>query len=100
MRIYHINGTSEASRICRCGSWLAHWLAFNERKQKLPKTCAIMRCTNPPEAGALVQKATNSVHWYVVPLCGFHCNQKDTSLELVASIAFATSNRSESCEKG
>ena len=99
MRVYSINENSEASRLCKCGSWLRHWEAFNARGQKLPATCAVKLCMNSPEVGAFVQESAGYNRWWIVPLCSFHNHQKSGPLDLVESVAFCSVERAETCEK-
>jgi hypothetical protein len=99
MRVYNINGNSDAFKLCKCGTWLSHWMAFNARHQKVPATCAVKRCVNSPDVGAFVQESAGYDRWYIVPLCSFHNHQKDGPLDLVESVALASVNLRETCEK-
>jgi hypothetical protein len=99
-KITNINGTSEHSAKCKCGSWKQHWLNYNGG-QKLPTYCPESKCLKKTEdlVGAHVQKAGSTDRsWYIVPLCQEH-NQSKEDLTISDSINFAPANRSLTCEK-
>ncbi len=96
MKVVNINGTSD--NVCRCGSWLQHWINYSG--QSLPTYCSEKACRKKPEVGAHVQKdSTYDKDWYIIPLCS-DCNaKKGESLEISDSIALVSANKSKTCEK-
>jgi hypothetical protein len=96
MKINNINGTSD--RICKCGSWLAHWKNYSG--QSLPTYCPVSKCYQKPEVGAHVQKdSLTDSSWYIVPLCKTHNGETGKSLEIGESVKLVSANVSGTCGK-
>jgi hypothetical protein len=80
MVVKNVNGTFRLP--CACGSWLKHWRRYGKPTKAFiqRRSCAVVACGNPIEAGAHVQKevleglnplgVVGDASWYVVPLCG------------------------------
>jgi len=99
MKLKNINGTSESTSTCACGSWLKHWEKFNTGNQTLPRYCPETSCTRTDLVGAHVQKADSyDDKWYICPLCNAH-NRSSETLTVSDFIALAPANKSETCEK-
>lgn len=94
MRVKNINGTSQ--NVCKCGSWLDHWL--NSSEQNLPSQCPTQGCLSKPEVGAHVQKdIAYDNSWYIVPFCK-DCNGKTgQTLTISDSITLVSANVSKTC---
>lgn len=94
MKVININGTSD--NICKCGSWLNHWLNYSN--QPLPSYCPEKSCYNKPEVGAHIQKdSAYDKSWYIIPLCKV-CNAKTReALEISDSITLVSANVKEIC---
>ena len=98
MKVHNINGTSDNT--CKCGSWKAHWEDYNEKGQSWPKYCSEKSCLQSPTVGAHVQKEDiTSAKWYIIPLCKTHNDKFGETIEVSDNTAFASANRSETCEK-
>lgn len=92
MQVTNINGTSD--KICRCGSWLAHWGNFS--REKLPDLCPEVRCREKPEVGAHVQRA-GSNDWFILPLCKTHNAQKGETITVADWVQLVSANVSQTC---
>lgn len=96
MKVRNINGT--ADNICKCGSWLNHWVNYSG--QSLPSYCPEKSCINKPEVGAHVQRDSFNDHsWYIIPLCKTHNAQKGSTIEVTDSIALVSANVYLTCKK-
>jgi len=94
MKVLNINGTTGLS--CKCGSWLDHWKKFSGQECKW---CSQEKCTNAPDVGAHVQKATpTDNNWYIIPLCHTH-NKATSELEIMESRVLVSANKAQTCEK-
>lgn len=74
MKVKNLNGTS-GNTCTKCGTWLAHW---EKNSGKDAKTCCCKGCSNAAIVGAHVQKDTDDMHWYIIPLCK-ECNKKSSA---------------------
>ncbi len=98
MKVRNINGTTQTTTTCKCGSWPQHWKNFSG--EQLGSWCYEVKCTKKPEIGAHVQKDDISENnWYIIPLCTDHNNKRGETIELVSSAKLAPANRRETCEK-
>lgn len=96
--VKNINGTSQSSEKCNCGSWLNHWMIIGRYKK--PDYCAIVGCVNPPTEGAHVQKTgTNDQSWYIIPVCHHHNMQKNQELSIPNEKWLVSANQSSTCNK-
>ena len=96
MKVKNINGTSD--RVCKCGSWLAHWKNFSY--QSAPSSCPVERCNQKAELGAHVQKDSfTDSSWYIVPLCNQHNGETGKSLTINDSVKLVSANVSSTCGK-
>lgn len=94
MKVKNINGTS--SNVCKCGSWLDHWINFSGLA--VPSYCSEKTCIQKPEVGAHVQKDSSvDSNWYIIPLCKTHNSKTGESIEVVDSTKFVSANVSETC---
>ena len=92
-KITNINGATD--RVCRCGSWLAHWEKLSERKQLL---CPEVDCDQRAMVGALVQKEGDTDgRWYIIPLCHAHSAMNGQELEVVDAARLVPAEAGESC---
>jgi len=109
MVVKNLNGTTRLA--CECGNWLTHWHRFGTPNQDFiqRQTCAVVVCTNPIEAGALVQKevlegmrtlgAVGDASWYVLPVCG-DCNlRRGATLTVDDGCGLAPASAEETCGK-
>lgn len=90
--VKNINGTSDNT--CLCGSWINHWRKYT---QKLPVFCSVNSCNDTDLVGAHVQKDSNDMSWYIVPLCKSH-NKSATPLD-IGNSTLVSANRRETCGK-
>ena len=95
MWMHNINGSSDRSPTCKCGSWKNHWLNFSGARV-WPSSCSVKGCTNAADVGAHVQYKTNG-DWYIVPMCYSHNNMQGQSVELCDDTRTAPANRSKTC---
>ena len=96
MKVTNINGTSQSTTTCACGSWLKHWEKFSGQEAK---KCSAFLCFHTDLQGAHVQKADSSDRkWYIVPLCGKH-NKATEDVDLRVGTVLVPANKSETCEK-
>jgi len=99
-KIKNINGTSEISAKCKCGTWKDHWLKHNVNRQSWPAYCVVKDCHREPTVGAHVQLAdTPDMNWYILPLCHEHNLRKDVTLEYSNTWGLASANQSNTCSK-
>lgn len=98
MMIKNINGTSDSTTTCRCGSWLKHWAIYSGT-YALPNYCSVRGCTNKDIEGAHVQKANSEDEkWYICPLCKEHNHSKGT-FEILSHVDLASANKKITCER-
>ena len=100
MEVHNLNGTSKNK--CKCGSWKAHWEKFNDKGAAWPALCREVTCCEPATDGAHVQKEKGAdKKWYIIPLCAKHNGPEfhGKTITIMDSTAFASANRSETCEK-
>ena len=95
MWMQNINGSSDRSPNCNCGSWKNHWLSYSGARN-WPAQCSVKGCTEPATVGAHVQFRHNG-NWYIVPMCYSHNNMRGQSVELCDDTRIASANRSETC---
>lgn len=97
-KITNINGTSENTTQCKCGSWINHWKKYNGG-QSVPTYCPETSCLEKELIGAHVQKANSTdKDWYIVPLCQKH-NKSKEDLVITDSVNLAPANKSKTCDK-
>ncbi len=97
-KVKNINGTSESTTNCKCGSWIKHWDNYGEYFR--PKYCIIKGCNETNLVGAHVQKVDKSDNkWYIAPICNGHNNKKNEEFEIPSFELLAPANKSETCEK-
>ena len=95
--ITNINGTTESTTTCICGSWLNHWKNFSMRP--LPHYCSAVGCFRTDLVGTHVQFAYTRIRtWLIIPLCNLH-NASKTDLDVSDTVQFVQANKSETCEK-
>lgn len=96
MKVKNINGTSESSAKCKCGSWIKHWEKF--AKQSSPVYCVVTGCMNKNPIGAHVQKHDSiDQNWYIIPACD-SCNQKKNQvLSIPDATILVKANKKETC---
>ena len=96
MWMHNINGSSDRSPNCKCGSWKNHWLMFSGAKS-WPTHCSVKGCSNSADVGAHVQYRANG-NWYIVPMCSAHNNMRGKSVDLRDDTITAIANRSQTCD--
>ncbi|MCK7511822.1 MAG: hypothetical protein MZV70_52425 [Desulfobacterales bacterium] len=86
MKIRNINGTSQ--KICKCGSWLNHWVNYSG--QPVPSYCPEKSCTEKELVGAHVQQESSDDNdWYIYPLCKKHSEATGQSLDVADTYKLA-----------
>lgn len=97
-KIKNINGTSENTSVCKCGSWIKHWDKFSTSPR--PTYCIISDCLEKDLVGAHVQKSDpNDNKWYIAPICQKHNTQKNEEFEIATYSWLVPANKSETCDK-
>lgn len=102
--VFNVTGTKD--RDCKCGSWIDHWLKYNEEKiLKVPPYCYRKNCKNKELIGAHIRE-NGSQKEFIVPLCKT-CNQELNSFvidsykvgEVHYPLSLADAVKSVTCEK-
>ena len=94
MKIININGTSQ--KICKCGSWLNHWINYSG--QPVPSYCPEKSCTEKELVGAHVQQeSSDDNNWYIYPLCKKHNEATGQSLDVADTYKLVPANVSQNC---
>jgi len=94
MKIININGTSQ--KICKCGSWLNHWVNYSG--QSVPSYCPEKSCTEKELVGAHVQQeSSDDNNWYIYPLCKKHNEATGQSLDVADTYKLVPANVTQNC---
>ncbi|HXD92062.1 MAG TPA: hypothetical protein VNX01_02555 [Bacteroidia bacterium] len=92
---YVRNIPNTGKRNCKCGSWIAHWEKFSNKKSDM---CSVKDCTEKGSEGAHVRSLYSDRH-FIIPLCSTHNKVKDIDLDIYLSvyISMISANVAETC---
>ena len=95
MQVHNLKNTSD--NICKCDSWLEHWVRFGGNS--LPPSCSVVGCYETPQVGGHVQKSRGLLvsDWFIIPICKKHNAQVGRSLTISDSTTLVSANVAETC---